>query len=88
MPSYNFHNTFTNETETIWMAMSEYDDFVSNNPHLNRVIQPINIADPVSLGITLPPADFRKNILGRIRDNYPGSEKGQLEKRWSIPREV
>jgi glutathionyl-hydroquinone reductase len=36
MPSYDFLNTKTEEVEEHIMKMSEYDDFVKDNPHLQR----------------------------------------------------
>jgi hypothetical protein len=36
MPSYDFLNQKTEEVECHVMKMSEYDDFVKDNPHLKR----------------------------------------------------
>lgn len=36
MPTYDFLNTKTEEVEEHVMKMAEYDDFVKDNPHLQR----------------------------------------------------
>jgi hypothetical protein len=40
------------------------------------------------MGITKPPSDFQKYVLGRIKETAPGAKKDVLEKRWHIPKEV
>jgi len=41
--------------------------------------------DPVALGITKPPSDFQKYVLGKIKSKYKNST---LEKTHAIPKEV
>jgi hypothetical protein len=41
--------------------------------------------DPVTLGITKPPSDFQKYVLGKIKSKYKNST---LEKTHAIPKEV
>lgn len=36
MPTYDFLNKKTEEVEEHFMKISEYDDFVKDNPHLQR----------------------------------------------------
>jgi hypothetical protein len=48
----------------------------------------MNVVDPVGIGVTKPPADFQKHVLGRIKEAVPGTSKKAIEKRWHIPKEI
>lgn len=45
------------------------------------------IGDPARLGITRPPAEFQREVLGRIAKAHPTAE-GMKNPRWQRPREV
>ena len=87
MPNYTFINTETDEEYVENMSNVERELYLENNPKIRQVIIPISIGDPVRLGITKPPADFQKNILGRIRDAVPGNNIDQQSK-FGIPKEI
>ena len=87
MPIYSYVNTQTNEETDLNMSMSEMDEFEKTNPHMRRVYDRMNIGDPVSMGITKPPSDFMKHVLGKVK-HVAGADSGKLEKRWHIPKEV
>lgn len=86
MPRYQFTNTNTNETINLDCTYQEMLDFISSNPHMEQDFK-INVVDPVGLGITKPPSDFSKYIVGKAK-RAPGANKSQVEKRWHIPKEI
>jgi hypothetical protein len=87
MPNYTFENKKTKKTVIVEMKIAELDDYIKNNPDMEQVLTVPVLADPVGMGITKPPADFQKYVLGRIRE-VPGANKSQVEKRWQINKEV
>jgi hypothetical protein len=84
MPQYTFLDTKTNETFDLEMKIAEREEYLAKNPHIKQQIVSINIGDAVRLGVTKPPADFAKNVLGRIKHQHP---KGNVERTHTIPRE-
>lgn len=85
MPIYTFVNDKTNETFEEMMTIAEMESFLEENKHIRQVITKVNITDPMSLGVTRPPSDFQKHVLGKIKKGHP---KGSVEKRWTIPKEI
>jgi hypothetical protein len=84
-PSY----TFERNGEQFDMTLT-YDDmikFLEENPDVSQVFK-MNLVDPVGIGVSKPPADFQKYVIGRIKDSVPGAEKEKLEKRWTVNKEV
>jgi hypothetical protein len=47
----------------------------------------MNLVDPVGIGISKPPADFQKYVLGKVKAANPHST-AVASKRWSIPKEI
>ena len=72
MPNYTFLNTETNEHVTVFLKMSEYDDFVKDHPNFVRVFKPNGFVDPIRAGITKPDQGFR-DLLRRIKSKHRGS---------------
>jgi hypothetical protein len=69
------------------MTMAEHEEFTKNNPQLQQVLRNFTMVDPVNIGVTKPPADFQRHVLGRIKAAVPeASAIGN--KRWSIPTEI
>jgi hypothetical protein len=87
MPFYSFENKKTKKTVTLEMKIAERDQYVKDNPHMVQVLTPPVIADSVRIGVTKPPADFQKYVLGRVKE-VPGANKSTIEKRWQINKEV
>lgn len=87
MPIYTFRNKNTSEEYTDMMSISSKEKYLAENPHIEQVITVPNFADPVSIGVTQPPADFTKHVLGRIKE-IPGANRHTTEKRWHAPKEV
>lgn len=87
MPTYSFHDTETEEEFELQMSYEELKEFLADNPKVNQTFR-MNIVDPVGIGVTKPPADFQKYVLGRIKEKVPGAQKSVLEKRWHIKKEI
>jgi hypothetical protein len=87
MPYYTFRNKTTNEEVTVQMTMAEHDTYLDDKPDWEQVVTMPNFVDPVSIGVTKPPADFQKYVLGRIKSAVPQAD-AVASKRWDIPKEV
>lgn len=83
---YSFEDPETGEEFELQMSYDELKDFLTDNPKVNQTFR-MNIVDPVGAGISKPPSDFQKGIIGRIKDSVPGAKKDVLEKRFTVPRE-
>lgn len=86
MAVYTFRNKKTGEEYDITMPMSEIVEFEKKNIHLERIYSKMNIVDPVGIGITRPPSDFSKYVLGKVKAANPHTEIGN--RRWDIKKEV
>lgn len=87
MPIYSFRDTKTGKEFTESMKIAELDAYLEANPNVEQVITVPNIVDSVGIGITRPPVDFQKHVLGRVKAKTPGAtEVGN--KRWDIPKEI
>lgn len=84
---YSFEDTETGEEFELDMTYDQLKEFLIDFPNLNQTFR-MNLGDPVGLGITKPPSDFSKYVLGRVKEAVPGAKKDVLEKRWHIPKEV
>ena len=84
---YSFEDTETGEEFELSMSYDQLKEFLVDFPNLNQTFR-MNLGDPVGLGITKPPSDFSKYVLGRIKEATPGAKKDVIEKRWHIPKEV
>lgn len=85
-PIYTIENKKTGECEDINISYDDLERMLNENKNLRRVWKPIMIVDPVGIGITKPPVDFQKGVLGKIKDKTGG--KAIANKRWSIPKEI
>lgn len=87
MPSYSFLDRNTNEEFDISMSINDIDQYEKDNPHLQRIYSQMNLCDPVTIGVSRPPDDFSKYVLGRVK-TMPGAKNDVIEKRWEIKREI
>lgn len=85
MPTYHFKNKNTEEQFEDFMSISAKEKYLEENPHIEQLLTALNLVDPVGIGVTKPPSDFSKYVLGRIKETNPLGDK--LEKRWTIQRE-
>ena len=86
MPVYSFENPETGEAYDLTMSYSELDQYLKDHPEVHQVFR-MNLVDPVGIGISKPPSDFSKYVLGKVK-HVPGADTSTIEKRWSIPKEV
>lgn len=86
MPVYSFEDTETSEEFELTMSYEELKQFLEDNPKVNQTFR-MNIVDPVGIGVTKPPSDFQKYVLGKVKQ-VPGADKNRIEKRWHIPKEI
>ena len=84
---YSFIDTDTEEEFELEMPYDELKGFLEANPKYNQTFK-MNLVDPVGIGVTKPPVDFQKHVLGRIKEAVPGANKSVIEKRWQIPKEI
>lgn len=86
MPRYTFQNKKTKKRVDIDMPYSELQKFLNHNPDMEQVFK-MNVVDSVVVGVTKPPADFQKYVLNKVK-SMPGADSSQIEKRWSIKKEI
>jgi hypothetical protein len=87
MPTYSYRNKQTGEVTTEFMSMSEHEHYLDDKPHLEQILISCNIVDAINIGVTKPPADFQKYVLGRIKNSVPQAES-IADRRWDIPKEI
>ena len=87
MPNYTYKNKVTGEQITVNMTMAEHDTYLDDKPDWEQMIIVANFVDPVSIGVTKPPADFQKYVLGRVKAAVPEAN-AVASKRWDIPKEI
>ena len=87
MPNYTYLNKKTGEEMTVNMTMAEHDTYLDDKSDWTQIIKSAVVVDPVNIGVTKPPSDFQKHILGRIKAAVPGAD-AVASKRWGIPREI
>jgi hypothetical protein len=84
MPIYELKNNETGEIFEKMMSISAYEEYLKENPHIQRHFTTLHFQDSISLGITKPPVDFQKGVLDKIKKNNPGHN---MQSRWETPRE-
>jgi hypothetical protein len=86
MPTYTIKNKKTGGVEDVMMPYEEFEKHLQKNRNLRQVFKPVAIGDSVSLGITKPPSDFSKYVLGKVKATNPKSKV--IEKRWNLAKEI
>ena len=75
MPEYLFHNKETNKEWLEWMGISEADEFLSANPHIERLVY-----GAPTIGyrthVKMKPDDGFRDRLKEIQKKHP---KGKVE---------
>lgn len=87
MPIYTIENIDNGEIEDIMVSYDEFQKFLLENKNYRQIIKPLNIADPIGIGVKKPPSDFLKYVVGKAK-TAPGAHNPALEKRWHIPKEI
>ena len=83
---YSFEDNETGEEFELEMSYDELMVFLKDNPKVSQTFR-MNIGDSIRLGVTKPPSDFSKYVLGRVKE-VPGANKSTIEKRYTIPKEL
>ena len=83
---YSFEDNETGEEFELEMSYDELMMFLKDNPGVSQTFR-MNIGDSIRLGVTKPPSDFSKYVLGRVKE-MPGANKATIEKRFHIPKEI
>jgi hypothetical protein len=87
MPNYTWRNRETGEEFTNNMTMAEHEEYTKNNPYLQQVLGGMTVVDSWNIGVTKPPSDFQKYVLGKVQARTAGAD-AVANKRWSIPKEI
>lgn len=86
MPIYTFKNKKTGEEKDFEMSWQECEAFQEKQKRTwERVYKPVATGDSIRLGVTKPPSDFMKGVIGRIKNSVPGNT---VERSYAIPKEV
>lgn len=83
---YSFEDKETQEQFELDMSYDELLLFLENNKDVHQIFR-MNVVDPVGIGISKPPSDFQKYVLGKVKQ-MPGAQKDVIEKRWQIAKEI
>jgi len=86
MPRYTYEDEKGEQFE-LDCSIAEMEQFEKDNPQYKRVFMPIAMVDPVGVGVTKPPADFQKYVLGKVKQTAPGAT-AIANRRWTIPKEI
>ena len=75
MPTYSFYNNQTGEQFDALMKISEREDYLISNPHIEAVISAPMIVTSVSTTNKVP--DGFKEVLAKVSENHPTSTVAQ-----------
>jgi hypothetical protein len=87
---YTYLNKKTKEEQDFEFTYEQMLTFEANKSNMKkweRVFKPVAFGDSIRLGIKKPPADFMKNVIGRVRDKVPGAKTSINRSRFQIPKE-
>ena len=63
MPSYTFLNTTTGETFNEIMSISERENFLAQNPHVQQqIVSAPSLGDSIRMGLKKPDDGFRDRL--------------------------
>ena len=82
---YSFIDTETEEEFELEMTYDQLKVFLEANPRFNQTFV-MNLGDPIRMGVTKPPSDFSKYVLGRVKEAHPLGTS--IERRHTITKEV
>jgi hypothetical protein len=82
---YSFIDTETEEEFELEMTYEQLKTFLEANPRFNQTFK-MNVVDPIRMGVTKPPSDFSKYVLGKVKEAHPLG--GAIERRHTIPKEI
>jgi hypothetical protein len=71
MPTYDFLNTETGEVEERFMSLSQREQFIKDNPHMQQMIGATATVSGVSITGKVP--DGFKEVLAKVSENHKQS---------------
>jgi hypothetical protein len=78
MPNYSFENSENGEEFDLDMSNAEREQYLADNPHIQQVLNRMTLCDSIRIGVTKPPSDFQKYVLGKVKEKHP---LGNVERR-------
>ena len=79
MPLYDFENKKTGEVKEINVSLSEYDNFLKDNPDLKRVILSApNLGTKGTQGALQKAGDGWKEVQDRIKSGMPPKDRHRI----------
>jgi len=79
MPLYDFENKKTGEVKEINVSLSEYDNFLKDNPDLKRVILSApNLSSKGGQGALQRAGDGWKEVQDRIKSGMPPKDRHRI----------
>jgi hypothetical protein len=82
MPTYQFLNTQTDEEFEVLMKISEREEYLKNNPHIQPILSAPALVTGVSTSNKVP--DGFKEVLSKAAEAHPSSPLAQRHGRKSI----
>lgn len=86
MPRYTFENNETGEQQELTLSYDDMMEYLKEHKDVHQIFR-MNVVDPVGIGVSKPPQDFQKYVLGKVKAANPQSD-AVASKRWNIPREI
>ncbi len=86
MPTYQFLNTETNEEFEVFMKISEREEYLKSNPHIQSVLTAPALVSGVSTSNSRTgrvPEGF-KEVLSKVAEKHPTSKVAQRYGKKSI----
>ena len=82
MPTYEFLNTETGEEFEVLMKISEREEYLKNNPHIQPILSAPALVTGVSTSNKVP--DGFKEVLSKAAEAHPSSPLAQKHGKKSI----
>jgi hypothetical protein len=82
MPTYEFLNTETGEEFEVFMKISEREEYLKNNPHIQSVLSAPALVSGVSTSNKMP--DGFKEVLSKVAEKHPTSKVAERYGKKSI----
>lgn len=75
MPTYTFFDTTAKEEVSLFMSMSEREQYLEDNPHMQQtLVNVLPYVDPIMLGrLNKEGRNFQTNVIDRIAQTVPGN---------------
>ena len=84
MPTYQFLNTQTDEEFEVLMKISEREEYLKNNPHIQPILSAPALVTGVSTSKQNRVPDGFKEVLSKVAEAHPTSEVAKRHGRKGI----